>query len=59
MIMCNGIGAFIGGLASGWVVDHFTVGDTRDWQSIWLTFAIYALVLALTFPFLFRYKASE
>lgn len=58
MIMCNGIGAFIGGLASGLVVDHFTVNGLRDWQSIWLTFAAYALVLALSFPFLFRYKSE-
>ncbi|MHA3788802.1 nucleoside permease [Flavobacterium hauense] len=54
MIMCNGIGAFIGGLASGWVVDHFTVNGVKDWQSIWFTFAAYALVLAITFPIMFR-----
>jgi NHS family xanthosine MFS transporter len=28
----------------------------KDWQSIWFTFAAYALVLGLLFPFLFRYK---
>lgn len=56
MIMCNGIGAFIGGLASGWVVDHFTVNGVKDWQSIWFTFAAYALLLAITFPLLFREK---
>ena len=57
MIMCNGIGAFIGGLASGWVVDHFTVNGVKDWQSIWFTFAAYALLLAITFPLLFRQKS--
>ncbi|MDV6170032.1 nucleoside permease [Flavobacterium sp. DG1-102-2] len=56
MIMCNGVGAFIGGLASGWVVDHFTVNGIKDWQSIWFTFAVYALVLAVTFPFVFKEK---
>jgi NHS family xanthosine MFS transporter len=54
MIMCNGFGAFFGGLASGWVVDHFTFNGIRDWQSIWFTFAAYALVLALIFPFVFK-----
>lgn len=56
MIMCNGIGAFIGGLASGWVVDHFTVNGVKDWQSIWFTFAAYALLLAISFPLLFKEK---
>ena len=56
MIMCNGVGAFIGGLASGWVVDHFTVNGVKDWQSIWFTFAIYAFILAVTFPFVFKEK---
>jgi NHS family xanthosine MFS transporter len=56
MIMCNGIGALIGGLASGWVVDHFTVNGVKDWQSIWFTFGAYALLLALTFPLIFREK---
>lgn len=56
MIMCNGIGAFIGGLASGLVVDHFTENGVKDWQSIWFTFAAYALLLAISFVFLFREK---
>lgn len=54
MIMTNGLGALIGGLASGWVVDYFTVNSSRDWQSIWFTFAGYALVLAIIFPFVFK-----
>jgi NHS family xanthosine MFS transporter len=56
MLMTNGIGAFLGGAFSGWVVDHFTTAGIRDWSSIWLTFAAYALVLGLTFPFVFSYK---
>lgn len=56
MLMTNGIGAFVGGTLSGWVVDYFTVGSERDWQSIWLTFSIYALLLGLVFPFVFRYN---
>lgn len=55
MLMTNGIGAFLGGTLSGWVVDYFTVGDSRDWQSIWLSFAAYALILCIVFPFAFKY----
>jgi NHS family xanthosine MFS transporter len=56
MLMTNGIGAYIGGEISGWVVDYFTVGEVKDWQSIWFTFAGYALVLGIIFPLVFRYK---
>jgi NHS family xanthosine MFS transporter len=28
----------------------------RDWQSIWFSFAGYALVLGIVFPFIFRYR---
>jgi len=56
MIMTNGFGALIGGLISGRVVDHFTVDGVRNWQSIWFVFSAYALLLALVFPFVFKYK---
>lgn len=56
MLMTNGVGAFIGGMLSGWVVDYFTSDGIRDWQSIWFTFAGYALILGLVFPFVFQYK---
>src|SRR5690349_3056826 len=56
MLMTNGIGAFLGGAFSGWVVDFFTAGGIRDWQSIWFTFAAYALVLGITFPLIFHYE---
>lgn len=56
MIMTNGLGAFFGGILSGWVVDYFTVDGVRDWQSIWFSFAGYALVLAIVFPLIFKYK---
>jgi MFS transporter, NHS family, xanthosine permease len=56
MIMTNGLGALIGGVASGRVVDHFTVGGVKDWRGIWFVFAAYALVLGLIFPFAFRYN---
>ncbi len=56
MVMTNGLGAFLGSMAAGMVVDHFTVGGVKDWSSIWFTFAGYALALGLVFPFLFRYR---
>src|SRR5258708_1198701 len=55
MIMTNGLGAYLRGKGSGWVVDHFTVDGIKDWQSIWFVFAGYALVLGLVFPFAFKY----
>lgn len=56
MIMTNGLGAFVGGRASGWVVDHFTVEGVKDWHSIWFTFAAYTLVLGLVFPLVLNYR---
>ena len=60
MLMTNGLGAFLGGTLSGWVVDHFTSADgVKDWQSIWFTFAGYSLVLAIAFQFVFKYKHDK
>ena len=59
MIMANGIGAFIGGVASGKVIDLFTVSGIKDWRSIWFAFAGYALLLAIAFIFLFRFKTGK
>ena len=56
MLMTNGIGAFLGGTLSGMVVDHFTVNGVKDWRSIWFTFAAYALLLGVVFPFAFKYR---
>lgn len=59
MLMTNGIGAFLGNYISGLVVDHFTVNGVKDWQSIWFSFAGYALLLGIVFPFVFKYKHKE
>jgi NHS family xanthosine MFS transporter len=56
MVMTNGLGAFIGGTLSGWVVDHFTTNGEKDWGSIWFSFAAYVFVLGIIFPFFFKYK---
>jgi len=59
MIMTNGLGAFLGGIGSGWVVDHYTVNGIKDWTSIWFVFSGYALVLGIIFPLVFRYKHTR
>lgn len=56
MMMTNGIGAWLGTYISGQVVDYFTHDGVKDWQSIWFSFAGYALVLGIIFPLVFRYK---
>jgi MFS transporter, NHS family, xanthosine permease len=56
MLMTNGIGALLGGILAGRVVDYFTVDGVRDWQSIWFTFAAYGVILGIIFPIAFRYK---
>ena len=56
MLMTNGFGAWIGTYISGRVVDHYTINGVRDWHSIWISFAAYALALGITFPLVFRYK---
>ncbi|EGJ70252.1 nucleoside transporter [Bacteroides coprosuis DSM 18011] len=50
MIMTNGLGAFIGSYAAGYIVD--IVG----WPNSWFVFAVYALVVAILFAILFKYK---
>jgi NHS family xanthosine MFS transporter len=58
MMMVNGFGAMFGGLISGVIIDkYFTMPDhSKNWHGIWLSFAAYALVIAVIFPFVFRYK---
>ncbi len=56
MLMTNGIGAFLGTMIAGKVVDYFTSDGIRDWQNIWFSFAGYALVLGIVFPLVFKYK---
>ena len=50
MIMTNGFGAFIGSYVAGWVVDKWA------WPMSWYIFAAYALVVAVLFAVVFKYK---
>ncbi|HWS60951.1 MAG TPA: nucleoside permease [Flavobacterium sp.] len=57
MMMSNGFGAFFGGIISGQVIDTFFTHDgVRDWHNIWLSFAGYALMIAIAFAILFKHR---
>ena len=64
MLMTNGIGASVGTWIAGKVVNHFCTWEgghlvsraEYGWESTWFIFAGYALVVAITFMILFRYK---
>lgn len=66
MLMTNGIGASVGTYIAGEIVNHYCVWEgghlvsrpefADGWQSTWFVFAGYALVVAIAFMILFRYK---
>ena len=62
MIMTNGIGATLGTLGAQAVVNCFvysqtdTLAQTAGWSTSWLIFAGYALVVAVVFAAVFKYK---
>ena len=66
MLMTNGLGATIGTLAAGAIVNSlchwidggkYLVGNTpTSWSTAWYIFAAFALVVAVSFMFLFKYK---
>jgi NHS family xanthosine MFS transporter len=95
MMITNGVGAFLGSMVSGFLIDkHYThqftsvseltsylkadtnnsvvqkilegntiTGDAlqnavmiKDWPAIWQLFAIYSLVIAILFAFMFKHK---
>ena len=57
MLMTNGLGAIIGAYASGYIVDYYTgASGIKDWSTIWLVFACYALVVTIAFALVFKYK---
>lgn len=60
MMMTNGFGAFFGAKISGSIIDlFFTENNQRDWHSIWLSFAVYAFIVAIAFAILFKHKHVE
>ena len=57
MMMTNGVGALLGTKISGWLIDtYYTSPSGKNWNGIWLAFAIYALIVAILFAILFKHK---
>jgi len=72
MLMTNGIGAVLGSNIAGWVVNYFTKEkagvivngqptylihwNLPDIPNVWFVFAAYALVVAILFALIFKYK---
>jgi len=57
MMMTNGFGAIMGSSISGYLIDtYFTHEGSKDWHNIWLTFAIYAGIIAVFFGIMFKHK---
>lgn len=64
MLMTNGIGASVGTLIAGFIVNSYVKWQTingnsymiGDWRTPWLIFAGYALCVAILFAILFKYK---
>lgn len=62
MMMTNGFGSTIGSFCAGAIVNKFVVGDPGSsglmagWTASWMIFAAFALVLAIVFAIIFKYK---
>ncbi|MEO5962633.1 MAG: nucleoside permease [Thermomonas sp.] len=64
MLMTNGIGAVLGSLIAGFVIDHFFTATgcddmttiCKDWKGIWTAFALYSLAMAVLFVPLFKHR---
>jgi len=57
MMMTNGFGAILGSTMSGIIIEKFFRHDgVADWPGIWMTFAVYSLIIAILFAILFRHK---
>ncbi|HNY15675.1 MAG TPA: MFS transporter, partial [Bacteroidales bacterium] len=59
MLMTNGIGAVLGNIIAGQVIKNWfedPASLVKEWPGIWISFAAYALVIAILFAILFRHK---
>lgn len=56
MLMTNGVGSILGGEFAGRTVSYFTIENKVQWTSVWFSFAAYALVIAIVFAVVFKYK---
>ena len=59
MLMTNGIGATVGTLGAGAIMNHYVYNAaTPDWSTPWYIFAGYALVVAIAFLVFFKQPAN-
>lgn len=61
ILMTNGVGATVGTLGAQAVINSYIDMDSslpqnEQWSHVWFIFAAYALVVAIAFAVLFRYK---
>lgn len=58
MMMTNGIGATIGTITAGEIVNHYCTWQNGylvgDWQTCWFIFAIFALLVGVSFALVFK-----
>ena len=63
MMMTSGLGASIGTLAAGGIVNRFCHWENGfllgDWQTCWFIFATFALFIGLTFALVFKSEKTE
>ena len=61
MMMTNGFGAVIGSSVSGLIIQkYFTYADnSKNWFGVWISFASYALVVAILFLLVFKHKENN
>ena len=63
MLMTNGLGATIGTLAAGEIVNHFCTWENGylvgSWQTCWFIFAGFALAVGVAFAFIFDAKEGK
>ncbi len=58
MMMTNGVGALLGSRISGYAISRFFTHSDKslDWYGIWMSFSVYAIIIAVLFLLLFRHK---
>jgi len=58
MMMVNGFGAIIGSISSGYLIENYFLNSNNsfNWRPIWLSFAIYSLIIAVLFFLFFKHK---
>lgn len=63
MLMTNGLGATIGTLLAGEVINHYCTWENGyllgDWTTCWLIFSSYALVVGVAFALMFKAKKNN